>query len=91
MIKVSPKSMAELVKRGSHPQYGARALKRVVESEIAQPLAENLSQLPPRDSYAGQFHLSEEPVFSDIWKLFCLLCNLFPGQKKSKIFMNQEI
>jgi ATP-dependent Clp protease ATP-binding subunit ClpC len=47
LLNVSPDAMKRLVELGHHPQLGARALKRVVEREVAQPLAELLVALPP--------------------------------------------
>jgi len=47
MLNVTPEAMARLVELGHHPQLGARALKRVIESELAQPLAQKLAELPP--------------------------------------------
>jgi ATP-dependent Clp protease ATP-binding subunit ClpC len=46
LLNVSPSAMKRLVELGHHPQLGARALKRVVEREVAQPLAELLVALP---------------------------------------------
>ncbi len=46
-LNVTPKAMARLVALGYHPQLGARALKRVVEREVAQPVAERLAALAP--------------------------------------------
>lgn len=47
LLNVTPGAMNRLVEWGHHPQLGARALKRVVEREVAQPLAELLAALPP--------------------------------------------
>lgn len=47
VVEVRPAAREELVRRGHHPQLGARALKRVVERELAQPLARHLAGLPP--------------------------------------------
>jgi len=47
LLNVTPAAMARLVDLGHHPQLGARALKRVVEREVAQPIAEKLAALPP--------------------------------------------
>ena len=46
LLKVEPGAMARLVELGRNPQLGARALKRVIEREVAQPLAERLAALP---------------------------------------------
>ena len=47
LLNLSPDALKRLVQLGHHPQLGARALKRVVEREVAQPLAELLVALPP--------------------------------------------
>ena len=47
LLSVTPAAMTRLVELGHHPQLGARALKRVMEREVAQPLAEKLCALPP--------------------------------------------
>jgi ATP-dependent Clp protease ATP-binding subunit ClpA len=47
LLNLSPDALKRLVELGRHPQLGARALKRVVEREVAQPLAELLVALPP--------------------------------------------
>jgi ATP-dependent Clp protease ATP-binding subunit ClpA len=47
LLNVTPQAMTRLVELGHHPQLGARALKRVIEREVAQPLAELLSSQPP--------------------------------------------
>ena len=46
LLQISPDAMARLVELGQHPQLGARALKRVVEREVAQPIAQRLATLP---------------------------------------------
>ena len=47
VLNFSKNAMERLVQLGYHPQLGARALKRVVERELAQPLGEKLAALPP--------------------------------------------
>jgi ATP-dependent Clp protease ATP-binding subunit ClpA len=47
LLNVTPEAMTRLVELGHHPQLGARALKRVIEREVAQPLAQKLAELPP--------------------------------------------
>lgn len=47
LLHISPEAMARLVELGQHPQLGARALKRVIEREIAQTLGERLAALSP--------------------------------------------
>lgn len=46
LLQVSPGAMVRLVALGQHPQLGARALKLVVEREVAQPIAQRLATLP---------------------------------------------
>ena len=69
LVEVLPTALRQLVKLGYQPQLGARALKRVVERELAQPLARRLAALPPGmptlatfESTDGQFHLRVEPL-----------------------------
>jgi len=46
-IQIHPAAMSLLVEQGYHPQLGARALKRVIERQLAQPLAVKLAELTP--------------------------------------------
>jgi ATP-dependent Clp protease ATP-binding subunit ClpA len=46
-LRVAPAALARLVELGHHPQLGARALKRTLEREMAQPLAEHLAARIP--------------------------------------------
>ena len=46
LLQVSPGAMERLVALGRHPQLGARALKRVIERLVAQPIAQRLATLP---------------------------------------------
>jgi ATP-dependent Clp protease ATP-binding subunit ClpC len=43
LLLLSEEAMTRLIELGYHPQLGARALKRVVERELAQPMAEQLA------------------------------------------------
>lgn len=47
VVNISKEAMERLVQLGYHPQLGARALKRVVEREMAQPIGEKLAAFPP--------------------------------------------
>lgn len=65
LLNVTPDAMKRLAELGHHPQLGARALKRVVEREVAHPLAELLVSLPPGipmianlATMDGAFHVS---------------------------------
>jgi ATP-dependent Clp protease ATP-binding subunit ClpA len=69
LVEVFPSALTQLVKLGYQPQLGARALKRVVERELAQPLARQLAAAPPGTptlatfaAHDGQFHLRVEPL-----------------------------
>lgn len=42
-MEVSPTAMGRIVREGYHPQLGARALKRVIERQLAQPVASRLA------------------------------------------------
>lgn len=47
LFEVHPTATERLVELGFHPQLGARALKRVIEREVAQPLAAELAARVP--------------------------------------------
>jgi ATP-dependent Clp protease ATP-binding subunit ClpC len=47
VMEFRPAAMNRLVELGHHPELGARALKRVVEREVAQPLGRRLAGLSP--------------------------------------------
>src|SRR6185312_9196832 len=47
LLNISKDAMERLVQLGHHPQLGARALKRVIEREMAHPLGEKLAALRP--------------------------------------------
>lgn len=47
VLQIHDDAMALLVEQGCQPQLGARALKRVVEKQIAQPLAVRIAALAP--------------------------------------------
>ncbi|WP_395749492.1 AAA family ATPase [Prosthecobacter sp.] len=47
MFSFTDAAAAKLVELGHHPQLGARALKRVIEREVAQPLAADLAARAP--------------------------------------------
>lgn len=56
LLNVSAEAKARLVDLGRHPQLGARALKRVVERELAQPIAERLASMVPDVPMRVGFH-----------------------------------
>jgi ATP-dependent Clp protease ATP-binding subunit ClpC len=47
LLQVRDAAMRRLIELGHHPRLGARALKRVIERELAQPLARRLAGTPP--------------------------------------------
>ncbi|MCU0781421.1 MAG: AAA family ATPase [Akkermansiaceae bacterium] len=47
LFDCAPEAAERLVDLGFHPQLGARALKRVIEREVAQPLAAQLATRAP--------------------------------------------
>ena len=59
LLFTSEDAVNRLVDLGYHPQLGARALKRVVERELAQPVAEQLAQTPPGAPVIAAFILVE--------------------------------
>jgi ATP-dependent Clp protease ATP-binding subunit ClpA len=46
VLRVAPEAIEKIVDAGYHPQFGARALKRELEKQLAQPLARMLSGTP---------------------------------------------
>lgn len=46
-LQISSPAMKRLVDAGYHPQLGARALKRIIEQDLAQPVAACLAGVPP--------------------------------------------
>ena len=63
LLNVTEPAMARLVELGHHPELGARALKRVLEREVAQPIAVRLAELPPGTPMLGTLSLREEGDF----------------------------
>jgi ATP-dependent Clp protease ATP-binding subunit ClpC len=47
VLNADDRALAQIIDRGFHPQLGARALKRAIESELAQPVAKYLSSAQP--------------------------------------------
>jgi ATP-dependent Clp protease ATP-binding subunit ClpC len=47
VLNTDDRALAQIIDRGFHPQLGARALKRAIESELAQPVAKYLSSVQP--------------------------------------------
>ena len=56
LLLTTPPAIDRLVQLGYHPQLGARALKRVVEREIAQPLATRLANVTDTAPLIAQLH-----------------------------------
>jgi ATP-dependent Clp protease ATP-binding subunit ClpC len=59
LLLTAEEAVDKLVDLGYHPQLGARALKRVVERELAQPIGEQLAQTPPGAPTIAAFTLVE--------------------------------
>lgn len=45
ILQVDQKALSQVSKKGYHPKLGARALKRAIETEFTQPLANRLSAI----------------------------------------------
>lgn len=45
ILQVDQKALSQVSKKGYHPKLGARALKRAIETEFTQPLANRLSSI----------------------------------------------
>ena len=52
----------ELVRRGYDPRYGARPLRRILEREILQPLAEELYDIPLDKPVSAHFKLESNTI-----------------------------
>ena len=64
-IKLTEKAVQYLLDKGLNPEYGARPLKRIIEQEIEDPIAEALitGDLSNGDTiiievFAGKLHLN---------------------------------
>lgn len=47
MLRIDPAAMEQVIELGYHPQLGARALKRALERQLAQPVGMALARLRP--------------------------------------------
>ncbi|HEY9839310.1 MAG TPA: AAA family ATPase [Candidatus Obscuribacterales bacterium] len=47
MLRIHPAAMEQVIDLGYHPQLGARALKRALERQLAQPVGMALAELRP--------------------------------------------
>jgi ATP-dependent Clp protease ATP-binding subunit ClpA len=47
VLRVEPAAMDRIIEQGYHPQLGARALKRAVERQLTQPIADRLATMAP--------------------------------------------
>jgi ATP-dependent Clp protease ATP-binding subunit ClpA len=47
VLQVEPAAMDRIIEQGYHPQLGARALKRAIERQLTQPIANRLATLAP--------------------------------------------
>lgn len=47
ILQVTPRAMERIVDLGFHPQLGARALKRSIETSISAPVSAQLTQMQP--------------------------------------------
>ncbi len=69
LLRVSPDAMKRLVELGQNPQLGARALKRVIEREVAQPIAERLAGVPPGTPTIANFDTREGALVLNLQEL----------------------
>lgn len=69
LLRVSPSAMSRLVELGRDPQLGARALKRVVEREVAQPIAQRLAALAPGTPTIATFGREEDRLVLKLQEL----------------------
>ncbi len=82
MLRIQPAAMEQVVELGYHPQLGARALKRALERQLAQPVGMALAEMLPETPtlitvLAGQPELQvrvqplsqpEPKPFADVWQ-----------------------
>lgn len=68
LLQVEPAAKAELVERGTDPQFGARPLRRVVEAELVTPISHLIcsgqvlrGDLVTVDFAGGEFRFEKEP------------------------------
>lgn len=54
LLLTTPSAIQRLVQLGHHPQLGARALKRVIERQVAQPLAAHLANVTDTSPLVAQ-------------------------------------
>jgi ATP-dependent Clp protease ATP-binding subunit ClpA len=59
ILQVEAPAMDRIVAEGYHPQLGARALKRMLERELTQPVAARLSRLKPDAPTLIKVHLAD--------------------------------
>jgi hypothetical protein len=52
VLRVEPQAMRRIVDAGFHPRLGARALKRSLEQQLAQPVAAQLAAIAPDEPLA---------------------------------------
>lgn len=62
VLQVDPAAMTKIVDAGYHPQLGARALKRAIERQLAQPVAMQLAAAPPGAPAIVSLHPSRDGV-----------------------------
>ncbi len=62
VLRVGEPAMRRLVAEGHHPQLGARALKRVIEKQLAQPVAARLATMPPKTPAVITLHAGRDEI-----------------------------
>lgn len=68
-LSLTEAARARLVALGHHPQLGARALKRTVEREVVQRLAEQIAAKPPSLPVVARLDVRDEEFFLDVQAL----------------------
>ena len=84
LVQVLPSAVGRLVELGYHPQLGARALKRVIERELALPLAQRLAALPSNASSLATLEVVEGRFLLHLEKLSPVPQTIFWGQAAAK-------
>jgi ATP-dependent Clp protease ATP-binding subunit ClpA len=62
ILDVSDQAMEAIVDMGYHPQLGARALKRAIESQISAPVSAHLSEMKPHAPTVITISLEDEQL-----------------------------
>ncbi|MCW9054674.1 MAG: AAA family ATPase [Candidatus Pacebacteria bacterium] len=83
-LKVSPEVLAYLAKKGYNPQYGARPLKRLIQSKILTPIASLMVSRGVMEGGAISVDIKEDEFTFDVKKRPVRTRKIAP-KKKAKV------